>query len=80
MLAHGFRYQEDDPDILVDYHIVIKDKTTVDSYHQNDVRFWNSFEVEVYDYTEGTLVVHLVDGSNKKLIWQGSAASLLRPN
>lgn len=80
MLARGFSYLEHDPDIMVDFHIVIKERTSLDTYHPDGGRFWRTFEVEVYDYTEGTMVVHLVDNLNKKLVWQGSAVSLLRPH
>lgn len=79
MLALGFIYQEQNPDIMVDFHIVIKERTSVDTYHPEGGRFWRSFEVEVYDYTEGTIVVHLVDNRSQQLVWQGSAMSPLRP-
>ncbi|MCU0357450.1 MAG: DUF4136 domain-containing protein [Cyclobacteriaceae bacterium] len=40
---------------------------------------WNSQEVEVGKYRNGTLTVHLVDPAKNELMWKGSAESVL-PN
>ena len=74
----GFTEDQDMPHVQVDYHIVIKDKTAVDTYHSDGRGFWKPHEVEVYHYTEGTLVIHLVEQKEGQLVWQGSAASLLK--
>ena len=78
MQLKGFREELNTPDVLVDYHIVIKDKTAVDAYHQEGKGFWSPKEYEVHYYTEGTLVIHLVKQGEGQLIWQGTAASLIR--
>ena len=78
MRARGFTVNEEQPHVLVDYHIVIKDRTSIDSYHPQGKGFWQPHEVEIYQYTEGTIVIHLVDQNSDQLIWQGVGASLLR--
>lgn len=79
MASRGYVVNENNPDLKVDFHVTIIDKTDVHSYHTNRYRYWDDYEVQSYQYTEGTLVVHLVDGKEERLVWQGSAASILRP-
>jgi len=64
----------------VDFHIAITAKTAVDTYHPEQNMPWVAQQVEVFDYTEGALVVHFVDSSSEQLVWQGTAVSALRPH
>ncbi len=80
LIKRGFIYHEKQADFKVDFHIAITSKTAVDTYHPEQTTPWVTQQVEVFDYTEGTLVVHLVDSETNQLVWQGTAVSVLRPN
>lgn len=75
------------PDILVDLGLVTKDKkeyTTntvgVNSYYGRRWRIGtgvSSSRTEVREYTEGTLLIHLVDAKKEELLWMGSGSGTL---
>jgi hypothetical protein len=68
--AHGFRPAAagESPDLLVDYH--------VKTQHESEITGgrWN---VEQFNYTEGTLLVALVEPKSKLFHWQGNAQSVV---
>ena len=77
MKNRNFRRDEDTPDLLIDYHIIIKGKHGY-TVNENDMhRFEGSDKVTVYNYQEGALIIHLVDNSTGHLVWQGSASRVI---
>ena len=73
----GLINNDNNPDLLVDYHIVIKNKSDYAINTFGGHRFRNPDQVIVYNYDEGTLVIHLVDREKNELVWQGSASRVL---
>jgi hypothetical protein len=80
LIAKG--YEEDmsgKPDFLVGYHIALQGKLdieTVNQYYGYGHRYGFSSvytETQVRQYTEGTLLLDIVDGSAKELVWRGQA-------
>jgi len=73
MDARGIK-PSDDPDILVVYHVGTKDKIQVTDwgYHYSDY-YWGygGRQIDVNQYTEGTLVIDIVDAETKSLVWRG---------
>jgi len=66
----------DNPEILVKYHLGAEDKVSVTDwgYRYSDY-YWGygGRQIDVYQYTEGTLVIDVIDAESKTLIWRGSA-------
>ncbi|MCS6918032.1 MAG: DUF4136 domain-containing protein [Chitinophagales bacterium] len=70
-----------DPDLLVDLIVRTKEKqsasaTTYDMGGYYGRRYWyggsvRTTQVHVDNYTEGTLIIDLVDARKKELIWEG---------
>ena len=82
------RYQpvEDvaDANFLVRYHVIVKDKVDVRTYDSfyGGRRYYgaNVQSVDVHTYTQGTLIVDIVDAKTKDHIWRGSTHSRVTPN
>ncbi len=68
----GYR-PEKDPDVVVAFYV--KEKTVRDVEHYG--YYWPHWRypgwVNVNEYTEGTLVIDMIDRKTKKVIWHGAA-------
>lgn len=70
----GKGYEKDtiSPDLLVDIHILIQSKKEVRSYPgAARYRYWQDYNINIYDYEEGSLIIDLIDRSQNQLVWQG---------
>ncbi|MGY2132134.1 DUF4136 domain-containing protein [Hymenobacter sp. HD11105] len=84
MTRRGYQ-QSDNPDLLVNIGVVIKDKSQTRQTTIQEAPFylgqrnyrWQSQEVKTGSYEEGTATVEVVDAARKELIWEGSVASIL---
>jgi hypothetical protein len=85
MNRRGYQ-QSDTPDLLVNIGVVTQDKvqTRQTTLLQDAPRYigqrnyhWQSEEVPVRSYEEGTATVEVVDAARKELIWDGSVKSVL---
>jgi hypothetical protein len=83
MQAKGFVPNQENPDLLVVHHVGLKDKVDVTDWGYTYAgSYWGGGlgrSVDVYQYTEGTLIVDLVNANNKQLVWRGSATGVVEP-
>lgn len=78
----------DDPDLLVTYHAGKQDKVDITSsgygYGYGGYRgvYGGGYGggIETYNYTEGTLIIDIVDASRMELVWRGTATGVLDDN
>ena len=81
MTARGFTKSED-PDVLVDLHAKTEEKrdatatTTSDGMYGNPWAWgyapgFSTTQINVNEYTEGTLFINIVDAGMEKIVWQG---------
>jgi hypothetical protein len=78
MEKRGYVYTDDNPDLLLDFQLLTQEKVRVDSwggspYWRGRYGAWGGYDVDVRQYTEGTLLVDLVDARRKQVVWQGVA-------
>jgi hypothetical protein len=85
--ARGYKFAADKPQLLVNCSAKLDAKLQVDSaptagvvmgrgyygYRGGVYAAWPAYETRVDEYTEGTLNVDIVDGTQKRLIWEGIA-------
>lgn len=66
--------KEEEPDLLVSWYVVVKDVKEVDLYldYYGWWRYHNS--EHIYYYTEGTLVIDLIDRKKKQVVWHGKTS------
>ena len=86
MESRGYVYDEAKPDLLVNINAYINERQDVISTPQLQFRtyynyrynsyvqsaFWTD-RTDVYNYSEGTLNIDLVDALRKQLVWEGIA-------
>lgn len=86
--ARGYQ-RSDNPDLLVNFYTETKEKvqstTTAGpglggfyGWRTGYYGVWGGYETRVTQYTEGTLVVDLVDAKRNQLVWEGIAVDRIR--
>ncbi len=69
-----------DPDLLVIYHLGSAEKIQVTDwgYRYSDY-YWGygGRQIDVYQFTEGTLVIDLVDAETQQLVWRGTGTKVI---
>jgi hypothetical protein len=77
------------PDLYVTYHIGAQDKVDIQSwgYGYGAGRYGGAYGgygggggIDTYNYTEGTLIIDLIDASSEQLIWRGTATGVIDDN
>lgn len=79
MKTLGFEKKEIAPDLLIDFHIVINQK--VNYMEHNDypyeVKRYSGYEVGMYTFNQGSIVIHMVDNNKELLVWQGVGSKIM---
>ncbi|MBX2945592.1 MAG: DUF4136 domain-containing protein [Cyclobacteriaceae bacterium] len=80
MQKKGIQYNDNDPDLLVDFHITIENEKAI-YYHgvQDDPYYYRTtfLQPEEVILTRGTLLIHVVDRQRSEVIWQSHAEGYL---
>ena len=78
----------DNPDLNVNIGVVVKEEVqTRETNVREDMRYlgqrnytWQSQEVPVGTYNEGTVTIDLVDAAKNELVWEGKASAVILKN
>lgn len=85
MEARGYTYSENAPDLLINFSGKLEKQTDVRSvpagppmvgyygYRGGYYGGWGGYYTDVYQYTEGTVNVDLIDARQRQLVWEGVA-------
>jgi hypothetical protein len=80
--ARGYVLDPDRPDFLVSSYVDAKERVQV-SNHGYTYSRWGGWYApqytDVYEYTEGSLVLDVVDAKERTLIWRGTASKVVDP-
>jgi hypothetical protein len=75
LTASGYRRETaQKPDFAIAYYITTRNKVDVQDYSFGPRRWFGGRDIRVDQYTEGTLIVDLIDPNTKQLIWRGRAS------
>jgi len=79
MLSKGYRLLNSGGGLQLHYHVILEDKTieTTESYDYESSTYWFRDELDPYYYTQGTLIIDIVDRKNDCLIWRSRAVGIL---
>ncbi|UCE41405.1 MAG: DUF4136 domain-containing protein [Candidatus Aminicenantes bacterium] len=77
LISKGFQIAKNNPDLLIVYHVGLKDRINVSNWGYRYGPYWGPGRVDIYGYREGTLVIDFVDTKNKELVWRGIAQKAL---
>jgi hypothetical protein len=82
--SKGFVNEQNQPDLLVGFHIIVEEQQTTSvnrerllDFYEQKVNYWDGYELydnnEVYKFLKGTLVIDIVDAQSGNAIWQGTS-------
>jgi hypothetical protein len=81
LVTKGYEMNEASPDFVMMYHVGVDDKVNVTDWgYGYPSPYWGGRNVSVYQYTQGTLILDIIDPSNKQLIWRGEAQGTVNPD
>ncbi|MFV0531034.1 MAG: DUF4136 domain-containing protein [Flavobacteriales bacterium] len=78
LTAKGMQPAKDQPDVVV--NILASNKEKIDVNYYNDPFWgwyyypWGMNQASVNQYTEGTLIIDLIDNKTNTLVWQGQGS------
>jgi hypothetical protein len=78
MAAKGYTLVLSNAELTLHYHLVVENKTELRSdpygYYGS---YWLRPRVNSYQYSEGTLIIDIMEGKSKSLAWRGWATSII---
>lgn len=91
MIARGFRYSEQEPQLLINFNSNVEQRADIRTttsavpyygYYHYRRGFYSPFpyyqqEIETVRYKVGTVNIDLVDAARKQLVWEGIAEGVL---
>ncbi len=86
LTSQGYVKGGETSDMLLAYHIKTKEKYNIHDYGYGwgSGYWWGGYggrNVDVYNYTEGTLIIDVVDRQKKQIVWRGWAVGVMgRPS
>ena len=70
----GLVRDENNADLLIDFHISVHNETSVVYHHIDDQYDYNPFpEDEIISYLKGTMIMHMVDREQGKMVWKSES-------
>jgi hypothetical protein len=77
LTARGYVMKEEQPDLVLHYHIIVDDQSVIatEPYGYLYGPFWMRMDTHIYSYREGTLILDLMDSETNHLVWRGWAVS-----
>ncbi len=78
LVAKGMQPAKDQPDIIV--NVLASNKEKIDINYYNDPYWgwyyypWGMNQTSVNQYTEGTLIIDMIDHQKNTLVWQGQGS------
>ncbi len=85
--AKGLKKDSRNPNFLIVKHLGFDDKINVTDYGYSYGAYghyyggaWGGRTIDVYQYTEGTLILDFIDTKTKQLIWRGAATGTVDPD
>jgi Domain of unknown function (DUF4136) len=74
---HHYELTSNSPHLILHYHIVVEDKSVImtEPFGYGYGPYWKRRPQQVYTYTQGTLILDLMDTRINQLVWRGWAVS-----
>jgi hypothetical protein len=75
MEKRGIQYNDANPDLLVDFHITLREETSYIYHRKEDEPFYYSPlpETEKITYLDGTIIIDLADRNEGRMVWRSVA-------
>ncbi len=80
LAGYGFRRCDETPDLMLHYHIVVKNEVLYVRDQWCDEETWNRYghcnRVRPVNYQEGMLIIDLIDSKTGNQVWRGAAVAV----
>lgn len=76
----GLTYTEENPEVLVDFKVIIEERTAILSTPETTYYYWETYDAPTVVFKQGTLLINLIDASNNQAIWQGTSSRIMDDN
>ncbi len=79
----GLSQNSQRPDFLIAMYGATKEKLDINDWGYNDgprALGWGERNIDVRQYTEGTIILDFIDPKSRNLIWRGEAKAAIDPN
>ena len=73
----GLTYTEEEPEVLVDFRIVIEERTAILSNPESTYDYWETYDAPTVNFKQGTLLINLINASNNQAIWQSVSSRII---
>jgi hypothetical protein len=76
----GLRYDDSNPDLLVDFHVVIENEKVITYHNREDEPYYYRMTFltpEEMLLTKGTILLHMVDRQKSIVVWQSQVLGYL---
>lgn len=76
----GLTYTDQEPDLLVDFHITIENEKVITYHNREDEPYYyrmTFMQPEELILTKGTIIIHMVDHKTSEVVWQSQALGYL---
>ncbi len=70
-----YRFVSDSAELILQYHIIVEDKSVVLTEPFGYGPYWMQRNQNVYTYSQGTLILDLMDTRINQLVWRGWAVA-----
>jgi hypothetical protein len=73
MEAKGYILNSEKPELQAGFKLAIADNelSITHCYDNSEIGYWQECEIEIYPYTEQTLIMYVLDLDKNQIIWQG---------
>lgn len=79
--SKGLVQNDNNPDLLIDFHIVLEEKTAIISehkdYEERDEYSWYPQSYRVYNYIKGSLIIDMIDQKRGAMVWRSHSIGYL---
>jgi Domain of unknown function (DUF4136) len=80
MQRYGFKRCDEKPDLMLHYHVVVKNEVLFVRDQWCDEESWNKLghcnRVRPVNYQEGMLIIDLIDSKTGNQVWRGAAVAV----
>lgn len=78
MQEKGFVQVDDMSDILLDFHIIVKQDSAISArVHEEDLPFWDLYENDYYHFLRGSLIIDIADRRKGQMIWRSNSRRVM---
>lgn len=80
--ARGYRMTDENPDFIVGYYTRARERLDISNVYDCGYGYYYRYDYGCYidEYTEGTVIVDVIDPASEELVWRGSGVARVSDN